>query len=341
MSNRTCTVEGCLRPVEKRELCGGHYARLRRLGDVMASVPLKKISPALKCSAGGCERTAQARGLCSPHLHRLVRYGDPLGNPEPRPGPGECSVGGCDQSAVARGWCPGHYSRWSATGDVRPDVPLARQTSYTPGSQCAVEGCGEPRQKREWCSKHYRRWMKHGDPLKVLVIHGDDWTRIESYIDRTGGPGGCHMWTGPVNGSGYGQSMLNGVLTLTHALMWERENGPRNPGVELDHECHNQAVRDGTCEPGICPHRLCCNAEHVIPRTKSEHAAATPRRARRRPAGPRRRLTGDEVREIRRLLASATARGALSEVARRYGISPAYAGRLRDRKAWAHLPDVA
>ena len=236
------------------------------------------------CSVEGCDRTVHARGLCCPHLHRLERYGDPLGSPEPKPGPNECSVEGCDRVAVARGWCHPHHRRWSETGDVRADVPIARQARYAPGSQCAIEGCDQPRDKREWCGTHYRRWQRHGDPLTVLVIHGDDWTRIESYIDRSGGPDACHMWAGPANGSGYGQSMLNGRLTLTHVLIWERENDPKGPGIELDHECHNQALRDGSCKPGICAHRLCCNPRHLVPRTRAEHAKATPR-----PPGSRRR----------------------------------------------------
>jgi hypothetical protein len=188
---------------------------------------------------------------------------------------------------------------------------------------------------------HYRRWQRHGDPLALLVIHGDDWTRIESYTDRSGGPDACHMWTGPVNGSGYGQSMLNGVLTLTHVLAWEQENGPREPGIEVDHECHNQALRDGTCQPGMCAHRLCRNPAHLISRSRSEHVAATPHGPRRRPSKPRRHLTEDEVREIRKFLDEATYRGAVTEIANRYGIGREHAALIRDRKVWANLPDVA
>jgi hypothetical protein len=59
----------------------------------------------------------------------------------------------------------------------------------------------------------------------------------------------------------------------------EQENDPKPSGIELDHECHNQAIRDGLCLPGICAHRLCCNPRHLIPRTRAEHVAASPGRA--------------------------------------------------------------
>lgn len=35
-----------------------------------------------------------------------------------------CSIEGCERPHKARGWCPGHYSRWLATGEVRPELPL-------------------------------------------------------------------------------------------------------------------------------------------------------------------------------------------------------------------------
>lgn len=40
----TCCVQECPRPVEKRGMCGGHYRRWQRNGDVQAEVPLRAIS---------------------------------------------------------------------------------------------------------------------------------------------------------------------------------------------------------------------------------------------------------------------------------------------------------
>lgn len=227
------------------------------------------------CAVDGCGKPVHARGWCCSHNHRWERYGDPLGRPDPPPPRPLCGVDGCEQPTVARGWCNAHWSRWKATGDVRADVPVVQQARYAPGLLCTVEGCGKPRDKREWCGTHYRRWQRHGDPLTVIVIHGDVWARVESYVDRSGGPDACHLWTGPQNTDGYGQTMVDRKLKVVHVLLWEQENGPKPPGVELDHECHNQAVRTGSCRKGICSHRLCCNLKHIVPRTKSEHVAAT------------------------------------------------------------------
>jgi hypothetical protein len=37
-------------------------------------------------------------------------------------------------------------------------------------------------------------------------------------------------------------------------------------------------VRNGTCQPGICLHRRCCNNLHLVPRTRAEHVGASVRK---------------------------------------------------------------
>ena len=48
-----------------------------------------------------------------------------------------------------------------------------------PYGTCAA--CGEEGNlKRGWCAgKCYKRWYRHGDPLKVLIIKGDDRARFD------------------------------------------------------------------------------------------------------------------------------------------------------------------
>lgn len=291
------------------------------------------------CSVNDCGSPVLARGWCRTHYRRWQAHGDPEYVQPPVPA---CDVNGCGRPSIARGWCYAHWGRWKATGDVRADVPVAEKVRHEPGLLCAVDGCNKAREKREWCGTHYRRWQRHGDPLAVLVIHGDDWTRIESYVDRSGGPDACHPWTGPTQGSGYGQSMLDGKLQTVHVLLWERENGPKPPGIDLDHECHNQAVRDGLCAPGICPHRLCCNLRHLVPRTRSEHASATVRLSSSWQGDGKghSKLTEAQVRELRILMRGA--RGPqVADIACRYGISQAHAYRIRSGRAWGWLADAA
>jgi hypothetical protein len=70
-----CTVSGC--PNRSRtknpSLCSAHYERRRRLGDVLAEVPVKRQR--VSCSVDGCGRKHYAHGLCGPHNDRRRRTG--------------------------------------------------------------------------------------------------------------------------------------------------------------------------------------------------------------------------------------------------------------------------
>lgn len=73
-----CSVEGCERPAKTNELCGGHYSRLRKNGDVQAGIPLRaQGNNNGPCSVDGCERRAKAKGLCDAHYERVRKTGDP------------------------------------------------------------------------------------------------------------------------------------------------------------------------------------------------------------------------------------------------------------------------
>lgn len=72
MSKRTCSIEGCDRPLQARGWCGTHYARWHRHGDP------EWTPPTLTCSAGDCGRDVYGRGLCNMHWQRWRTHGDPL-----------------------------------------------------------------------------------------------------------------------------------------------------------------------------------------------------------------------------------------------------------------------
>lgn len=126
-----------------------------------------------------------------------------------------------------------------------------------------------------------------------------------------------------------------------HMAAWIVENGPKPPGTDLDHECHNRAVRDGLCKPGKCLHRLCCNLRHIILRTRAEHAAATTRwPGVRGEDNKRAKLTEQQVLELRELLKNARGEQ-MAEIGRRYGIGRTQAYRIKRGEAWTWLPDAA
>lgn len=257
---------------------------------------------------------------------------------------GTCAVDGCEKRAKTCGWCSAHYERWRLTGDVNAGVPIRVLVQHGLNAPCAVKGCGRPLRNggKGWCRLHYDRWRRNGDPLAVKVIIGDDRARFESQIDRSGGPDACHPWTGGRHCDGYGWTSVASTPKLAHMALWELENGPKPPGADLDHECHNRAVREGLCKPGRCEHRLCCNLRHIILRaSRKEHRAATVQWvASRGEDNNLAKLTEVQVRELRELLK--TARGQrIVEIGQRYGISRRQAYRIKNGEAWGWLPDAA
>jgi hypothetical protein len=254
-----------------------------------------------------------------------------------------CAVDGCDKRSRNRGWCSGHYERWRLTGDVQADVPLRMPARpYPPGAKCAIEGCEDRPSSRNWCEKHYEQWRRFGDPLFARKVIGDDLETLEANVDRSTDPDACHLWTGRLSPDGYGWAKKDGSWTLAHIAAWEFENGVRPSGAELDHECHNRAVREGTCRPGKCAHRRCCNLSHIVLRTsKREHYDVTVPWDRSAWAYSNAKLTEAQVREIRELLADGKPASRRTDLAERYAVSTMTIYRIATGKAWGHLPDVA
>ena len=66
----------------------------------------------------------------------------------------------------------------------------------------------------------------------------------------------CWVWEGSDSGNGYGRISVAGRTRAVHILVYEIYIGPVPEGLVLDHDCRN---------------RLCCNPEHLIPRTNLEN----------------------------------------------------------------------
>ena len=256
----------------------------------------------------------------------------PPNPPRERAEPKPCSIEGCVKKAQGRGWCSKHYWHWQHYGGPLEGAPPKEEVI------CAAD-CDKLAETKGYCIKHYTRVLRYGDPSVVKRFQGDDRTRFELYVDRSGGPEACHPFTGAKDSGGYGQISIKGRLRLAHVVGWEFENGPKPSGTNLDHECHNRAVRDGSCRPGICPHRLCCNLAHVVLKTPREHRDDTEQWE--MPTGPRPRLDEAQKGMIRDLLAAGhTGRS----IAQQFGIHPATVtnvklGRLGTRQAQAAGPD--
>lgn len=193
-------------------------------------------------------------------------------------------------------------------------------------------GDGKPAYARGWCSLHYMRWYTHGDPLTTLIMLGDDRARFEAKVDRSGGPDACHPWLAARGRGGYGYFWVNGRMRSAHIVGWLFEN-EAVPGTELDHECHNSAVRAGRCTSGICEHRACCNPRHLVPRSRQNHVRSTePFNRVHGAANGRAKLTIEDVRGVRAALTNGEGPAA---IARRYGMAQSTIRAIRDGRSWA------
>lgn len=117
-------------------------------------------------------------------------------------------------------------------------------------STCWWRKCTHPADKWGMCIKHHDRWMKRY-PRQSSRFHGiKDVERFALYVDKDPN-GGCHLWMGALNDSGYG-------------IFNPSEDGAPS---RLAHRyaCH-LAGRDMTQEPvldHLCRMRPCVNPDHL------------------------------------------------------------------------------
>jgi hypothetical protein len=82
---------------------------------------------------------------------------------------------------------------------------------------------------------------------------------IEPFADSPV-PGKCWVWTGCLNGRGYGCVSVDGVISLTHRVAFVAYKGCIPDGYHVDHRCYN---------------RRCCNPAHldaVTPKVNAERS---------------------------------------------------------------------
>jgi len=139
-------------------------------------------------------------------------------------------------------------------------------------------------------------------------------------------PSGCHIWTGMLNGQGYGLIRMGTKQRRAHRIAWEAVNGPIPNGLGLMHSCDV---------------RCCVNPNHLTPGTQAENLKDMFAKQRGKIPSVRgerqgsAKLTEGDVREIRRLAKLKTQ----PQIAAIFGIDRSNVSIIVLRKGWKHVAD--
>lgn len=83
---------------------------------------------------------------------------------------------------------------------------------------------------------------------------------------------GCWLWQRHLGPGGYGTFNVDGRRMGAHRASYLLLVGPIPDGLDIDHQCHNEAAARGECAGGpSCLHRACVNPAHLEPATRSEN----------------------------------------------------------------------
>ena len=151
--------------------------------------------------------------------------------------------------------------------------------------------------------------------------------RFWARVDRRG-PDECWEWQGTRISGKYGRLARDGYHVWAHRLAWELENGPIPDGLLVCHRCDNPP---------------CCNPAHLFLGTYADNARDRDLKGHRilppqqGSHNPQSRLTEDQVRGIRVLLAQGTPR---SEVAVRYGVGRQAISKIANGRRWTHVVEL-
>lgn len=132
--------------------------------------------------------------------------------------------------------------------------------------------------------------------------------RLWSKTDQSAGDDGCWLWTGAVDRQGFGYIQDDAGKTMkVHRLAYRLSQGD---------------LPDGCVVERTCKQKLCCNPKHLYVTSVSE--------ARQRG----RKLTEDDVREIKRLLQSGLS---ARDIGPRFGVTDTEVHNIKSGKHWKHV----
>jgi hypothetical protein len=138
--------------------------------------------------------------------------------------------------------------------------------------------------------------------------------RFWGFVDKTGGPDSCWVWTGNKNKAGYGM-ICKEYAHRRSARMAEILTD------ESRYVCHK------------CDNPSCVNPAHLFQGTAKDNVAdmISKQRKPRGESSPSAKLTEKDVIAIRE------STGVQREIAERYGITQPAVSNIKARRAWAHI----
>lgn len=189
-------------------------------------------------------------------------------------------------------------------------------------SSCSRPGCSDPHYGKGLCNRHYQRWRRHGDPDIAQHDHSPVTERLLKRVD-VDDETGCWIWTGRIEGWGYGAIDARGRTYGAHRLSYETFVGPIPEGMIVCHACDRPP---------------CINPAHLWLGTHADNASDRDNKGRQ--IAPRGEdhgnavLTEPDIAAIR----SAHAGGeSMTSLAKRYSVTRQNIGFIVRRATWRHV----
>lgn len=162
-----------------------------------------------------------------------------------------------------------------------------------------------------------------------MRIIGNDKARFDSHFTCSK-ESGCWLWTAALDGHDYGHFWFRGEIMKAHRVSWVLHKGEIPEGKWVLHRCDTPR---------------CVNPEHLFigDRTANMQDMAakgrqvfqvSPEKIARCEKSVKAKLTNDQTREIKRLLADGVS---LSRLAKLYGVCKSTVSHIRTGRNWKYL----
>lgn len=186
---------------------------------------------------------------------------------------------------------------------------------------CSIEGCGKRHSARGLCATHYER-LRLGRDMESN--HGRKLASVEIVRALLRYTDDCIIWPFSIAPDGHPMYSDGSGKTSLGRMMCEIKHGP--PPTPQHHAAHS-------CGQG---HEGCYNWAHLYWATPKENARDTVLHGRslKGMKNVNAKLSDDDVREIRRLIASGRT---LTSIAKQYGMSLTPISSIRLGKTWKHV----